>query len=93
MIRGTAGAPRNVFGVVTGSASAARFPSIPAIAAKMQAREGNISVAEIGDAQNNTVFELAAGETTEWFEINNLNELWYINASGTADALVWWVQR
>jgi hypothetical protein len=91
--RGTPGAPQNIFGVVTGSASALQFSDIPAIQAKLQARAGNGSIAGIGNSVNNTVFQIEAGETTEWFEIDNLNELWYSNPSGTMDALVWWVQR
>jgi hypothetical protein len=82
--RGTAGAPQNIYGVVTGSASALQFPDESA---------GNLSIASIGNAIDNAVFEIQAGETTEWFEINNLNQLWYSNPSGTADAIVWWVQR
>jgi hypothetical protein len=91
--RGTAGAPQNIYGVVTGSASALQFPDESAIQAKLQARAGNLSIASIGNAIDNAVFEIQAGETTEWFEINNLNQLWYSNPSGTADAIVWWVQR
>ena len=91
--RGTAGAPQSIFGVVTGSASALQFPDIPAIQAKIQARAGNGSIASIGNAVNNMVFQIEAGEQVEWFEVDNLNELWYSNPSGTMDALVWWVQR
>ena len=91
--RGTTGAPQNIFGVVTGSASALQFPDVPAIQAKVQARAGNLSVASIGNSVSNTVFEIQSGETTEWFEADNLNELWYSNPSGTADAIVWWVER
>jgi hypothetical protein len=91
--RGTSGAPQNIFGVVTGSASALQFPDIPSIQAKLQARAGNGSIAVIGNAVGNAVFEIEAGEVTEWFEIDNLNELWYSNPSGTADSIVWWVER
>jgi hypothetical protein len=91
--RGTTGAPQNIFGVVTGSASALQFPDEPAIQAKLQARAGNGSIASIGNAVGNTVFEIEAGEVTDWFEIDNLSELWYSNPSGTMDALVWWIER
>ncbi|MHC4690755.1 MAG: hypothetical protein ACYS5F_14145 [Planctomycetota bacterium] len=91
--RGTSGAPQNIYGVVTGSASALQFPDELAIQAKIQARAGNLSIVSVGNAVDNTVFEIQAGETTEWFEVNNLNHLWYSNPSGTADAIVWWVQR
>lgn len=91
--RGTTGAPQNIFGVVTGSASALQFPDVLAIQAKLQARAGNLSVGVVGNAVDNAVFELEAGEVTDWFEIDNLNELWYSNPSGTADTIVWWVQR
>ena len=92
-VRGTAGAPQNIFGVVTGSASALQFPDRPAIQAKLQARAGNLSIVSVGNAVDNTVFQIQSGETTDWFEIDNLSELWYSNPSGTADAVVWWVQR
>jgi len=91
--RGTAGAPQNIFGVVTGSASALQFPDRPAIQAKLQARAGNLSIVSVGNAVDNAVFQIQSGETTDWFEIDNLSELWYSNPSGTADAVVWWVQR
>jgi hypothetical protein len=91
--RGTTGAPQNIFGVVTGSATALQFPDMPAIQAKIQARAGNGSIASIGNAVNNTVFEIQAGEVTDWFEIDNLSELWYSNPSGTMDALVFWIER
>lgn len=91
--RGTAGAPQNIYGVVTGSATALQFPSVLAIQAKLQARAGNVSIVSVGNTVNNTVFEIQAGETTDWFEIDNLNELWYSNPSGTADHIVYWVQR
>ena len=91
--RGTAGAPNNRFGVVTGSASALQFPDELAIQIKLQARLSNGSIAVIGDAVDNTVFEMSAGEETDWFETDNLNELWYSNPSGTMDAIIWWIQR
>jgi hypothetical protein len=91
--RGTTGAPQNIFGVVTGSATALRFPDEPAIQIKLQARAGNGSIASVGNTVGNTVFEIQAGETTDWFECNNLNLLWYSNPSGTMDAIVWWVER
>jgi hypothetical protein len=91
--RGTTGAPQNIFGVVTGSITALQFPDVPAIQAKIQARAGNGSIASIGNAVNNAVFEIQAGEVTDWFEIDNLSELWYSNPSGTMDALVFWIER
>lgn len=91
--RGTTGAPQNIFGVVTGSASALQFPDVPAIQAKLQGRAGNLSAGVIGNSVGNTVYEIGAGSVTDWFEIDNLNELWYSNPSGTADYIVWWVQR
>jgi hypothetical protein len=91
--RGTTGAPQNIFGVVTGSITALQFPDVPAIQAKIQARAGNGSIASIGNAVNNTVFEIESGEVTDWFEIDNLSELWYSNPSGTMDALVFWIER
>ncbi len=91
--RGTPGAPQNIYGVVTGSAIALQFPTVPAIQAKLQARVGNLSIVSVGNAVDNTVFEIQAGEVTEWFEIDNLSELWYSNPSGTADNIVYWVQR
>jgi hypothetical protein len=92
-VRGTSGAPQNIFGVVTGSASALQFPNVIAYQAQLQSRAGNLSIVSIGNAVDNTVFEIQAGEVTDWFEVDNLNELWYSNPSGTADAVVWWVQR
>jgi hypothetical protein len=91
--RGTFGAAQNRFGLVTGSATAIPFPDEPCIMAKLQARLDNVETFLIGDAVDNTVFELDAGEETDWFEVNNLNQLWHYNVSGTQDQIVWWLQR
>ena len=91
--RGTTGAPQNIFGVITGSVTALQFPDVPAIQAKLQARLSNGTNFYFGNTVNNVVFEMAAGEETDWFEIDNLNELWHSDASGTMDKIVWWVER
>ena len=91
--RGTAGAPQNIFGVVTGSATAIPFPDQPCIQAKFQAKLANVETFLIGDAVDNTVFELDAGEETDWFEVGNLSEIWHYNVSGTQDQIVWWLAR
>ena len=91
--RGTAGAPQNIFGVVTGSATPLQFPDVPAIQAKFQARLSNGTNFYFGNAVGNVVFEMSAGEETDWFEIDNLSELWHSDASGTMDKIVWWVER
>jgi hypothetical protein len=92
-VRGTAGAPQNIFGVVTGSVTAVQFPSEPSIVVKFQARLANSNTFLVGNASDNTVYELDAGEETDWFECENLSLLWHSNGSGTMDYLTWWLQR
>ena len=91
--RGTMGAPQNIFGLVTGSATAIQFPDEASINVKFQARLANVETFYIGNAVDNTVFELDAGEETDWFEVGNLSEIWHYNVSGTQDQIVWWLAR
>ena len=82
----------NIFGTVTGSASAVQFPSIEGIMARFKARSGNIGSFFLGNEPNKCVFEIDASEDTGWVAINHLEFLWYRNPSGSSDYLNYWMQ-
>lgn len=82
----------NRFGVVTGTASATRFPTGTAQIARFKAHPSNIGTFFVGDEPTSTLFPIDAGDDTGWFSIDNLNKLYYNNASGSSDYLYWWLQ-
>jgi hypothetical protein len=79
--------------LVTGTFGSERFPDQAAHLANFKARSDNAGSIFIG-SESGTVtlpFELNAGESTDWFEIDNLNRLWHNRSSGT-DYVACWVQ-
>ena len=86
----------NVFGVVTGTASASQFPDIDSSLVTLKARSGNLGSFLIGNETGTVVglpYEIDAGDSEGWFPISNLNKLWHTNPSGTSDLLSFWIQR
>lgn len=81
------------FGLISGSATAAQFPSRPCWKVKLKARSGNIGSFFIGDYSNRVYWELDASQETEWVSASNLNRYWFSNPSGTVDQLSWWIQK
>jgi hypothetical protein len=84
----------NVFGIITGT-SVTPFPDIPCQQANLMAYASNIGSFFIGHQSGTSqcVWELDAGEETGWFDIENLNNLYYKNGSGTSDFLAYWIQK
>lgn len=82
----------NIFGTVTGSASAVRFPAIEGLMVRFKARSTNAGSFFIGSDANNCVFELDAGDDTGWVATNRLDYFWYRNPSGSSDYLNYWMQ-
>lgn len=84
----------NVFGIITGTAGA-RFPNVSASLVRLVAWSTNIGSFFLGNGSgsSNTVFELSAGADTGWFGMDNLNNLYSRNPSGTVDRLAYWIQR
>lgn len=78
-------------GAVTGSATALRFPSVPAKLARFKAKASNIGSFFLGQDIGDNHFELDANDDTGWFSISNLNQYSYQNPSGTSDTLAYWI--
>lgn len=83
----------DAFGVVTGSATAIQLPDVPCWRVKLKARSTNIGSFFIGDYSTRCLWEIDAGQETDWVTVNNLNRYWYSNASGTTDKMVYWLQK
>lgn len=81
------------FGLITGSATAAQLPDKPCVMVNIKARSANAGSFMIGAYSNQCLWELDAGQETGWIMVTNANQLWFANASGTAERLIWWVQR
>jgi hypothetical protein len=79
--------------LVTGTFGSERFPDQAARLANLKARSDNAGSIFIGSASGTVTlpFELNAGESTGWMEIDNLNRLWRNRSSGT-DYVACWVQ-
>jgi len=84
----------NVFGVITGTAGS-WFPSVDAQLARLQAWSTNIGsfFLGVGSGSSYTTWELDAGYDTGWFGIDNLNQLYARNSSGSSDYLSYWIQK
>lgn len=82
----------NVFGVVTGSATAIQFPSGICWQVAFKANDANIGTFFIGNS-NLQEWGLDAGQETQWALAYDLNQFYYRNPSGTSDYLTWWLVR
>ena len=79
-------------GVITGSYAAARLPDEPCWKVMFRAYSTNAGSFFLGTMSPGLHWEIDAGESTEWIDINNLNELWHGLSSGTSDYLAFWLQ-
>lgn len=82
----------NIFGVVTGSASAVQFPDVTGLMVRFKARSSNPGSFFIGNVATNCVYEIDAGDDTGWVAANKLNYFWHRAPSGTLDLLYYWMQ-
>lgn len=82
----------NLFGIITGS-TVAQLPDIPCQMLRFKAKSTNIGSFFIGHNASTCYWELDAGNETEFFEVDNLNNFWCVNGSGTVDYLAYWIQR
>lgn len=87
---------REDIGLITGSATVSRFPNLPGSLFRLSARSSNIGSFFIGirSGTNQQPFEIDAGVDTGWFNLagNNLNTLFFKNASGSSEAMAYWLQ-
>lgn len=77
----------NSFGVTTGTANAVQFPDNTA--KRLKIKVSHLGVAGFVGAFGAATFPMTAGTDTEWFEADNLNDLWY---KGTGAFFHYWVQ-
>lgn len=78
-------------GEIAGSATAKQCPSVSCARVQLRAQAANTGKVYVGSSNTVTVpngvddtttgFELAAGQTTDWLEIDNLNKLWIIGTT------------
>jgi hypothetical protein len=81
-----------VIGVVTGTFGSNQFPDMPLNLVMFKARSSNSGSFFIGTASGTASlpWQLAAGESTPWIPVVNLNKLWHNHSSGTVDLLEYW---
>ena len=88
----------DIIGRITGSADYVRFPNLPGSLFKLKAYSTNIGSFFIGTATGSSTqlaFEVDAGDDTDWFKMmgDNLNNLFYLNLSGSSEQLGYWLQK
>lgn len=78
------------FANVTMTGSAVQFPNVACSLVNVRARSTNAVVVGVGSTNAVTTtnaWSLAAGESTGWIPINNLNLLWGNAASGVLEVM------
>jgi hypothetical protein len=83
------------FGVVTGTSSTGvQFADDPCSAVRFKAHPDNIGLFLLGEAGSGlTSYPLDAGDDTGWVSTSNVNRYLHSNASGSADHLLYWLQK
>jgi hypothetical protein len=83
------------FGLITGTSSTGiRMTNDPCAMLRFKADPGNIGVFLIGEAGSGlTSFPLSAGDDTGWVSTSNVNRYQHSNISGSADYLLYWLQK
>jgi hypothetical protein len=59
---------------------------------KFKADLGNNGVFFLGSEPSGCFYPIDAGEVDGWSSINNMNDLYYYDPSGTSDYLYYWLQ-
>lgn len=83
----------NEFLVVTGSVTETQFPTDEVGMVRFKSDLGNNGVFFLGNRADNCIFPLYAGEDTGWNSLNDMNELYHRNPSGSSDYLYYWLQK
>lgn len=82
----------NDIGLVSGTPTATQFPNLETKLVRFKAYAGNDLPFYLGEDENNMFFEISAGDDTGWIPLENLNRLYFQNASGTGQYLAYWRQ-
>ena len=75
---------------VSGSVTAMQFPTGSCKLVRFKAEHNNAGSFFIGETPSDLHYEMRARDDTGWIPMTDLNELYYINLSGTADFLAYW---
>jgi hypothetical protein len=90
------GYPDDTFGLITGTFNVSQFPYTPGRIARLKAWSGNGGSIFIGDVRVTGSFpmpwEMAAGDDTGWFALDENLDKFYMNASSGSSYLAFWVQ-
>ncbi len=82
------------FGVITGSTSEVQMYDEPCSMVRFKADNDNATVMLIGEAGSGlTSWPMEAGDDTGWVSTSNLNRYNHSSASGTYNALYFWLQK
>lgn len=91
------GFPSHSMGWVTGSAVVSRFPNVPGYIFRLRATSTNKGsfFFGLGSGSNQQQWEMDSGDDTDWFKIpgDNLNKMFYYNASGASETMAYWSQQ
>lgn len=87
----------DTIGRITGSATISRFPNVPGSLFRLQSHSLNVDSFYIGfnSGSGQQLWELEASYDSGWFTLSthNLNQLFFLNASGSTQILSYWVQN
>lgn len=98
------GFPVDEIGLITGTSAYRQFPNLPGELFRLQGNSANAGSFLIGTTTGTKAgflvgaqiaWEIDAGYDTGWFKLmgNNLNSLYFLNASGGGEKLTYWIQR
>lgn len=84
----------NEMWLITGTYALSRFPNVPCQMARLKAYSGNGGSIFLGTWMNTGTlnrlpFEMSAGDDTGWFSIDNLNNFYQGNSSGSSYIAAW----
>lgn len=87
--------PIDEIGLITGSSTVTRFPSVPGSVFRLKALPDNNDEFRFGTSSGTVAFPLAPGDDTGWFTLasRNLNSLFFYSVSGSVDYITYWVQK
>ena len=98
------GFPTDEIGLITGTSAYRQFPNLPGELFRLQGSSTNAGSFLVGTTTGTKAgflvgaqiaWEIDAGDDTSWFKLmgNNLNSLYFLNASGGGEKLTYWIQR
>ena len=74
---------------VSGSVTALQFPTGSVKLVRFKAAHDNVGSFFVGESPQDLHYEFRARDDSGWLPMSNLNELYYINQSGTVDFLAY----